>query len=210
MQAEVWMRPCASVAGTRCTRCVAGLELEPREDARARDARDDLLVAAVLARALAEHLDLPALALGVARVHAEQVAGEDRGFVAAGAGADLEEDVAVVARVLRDEQPRELERLGLEPGVHVLQFLLGERAHLGVGAARQLLRGGALRLEAAEGAEARRDRLEPRVLHGQVAEAGAAADHLGVGEQPAHLLEALDGLLEPAPDRVLHPSRSRW
>jgi hypothetical protein len=32
---------------------------------------------------------------------------------------------------------------------------------------------------------------------------------VGVGEQPAHFLEALDGLLEPAPDRVLHPSRSR-
>src|SRR4030042_472222 len=49
--------------------------------------------AAVLAGALAQHLDLPALAFGVARIHAEEVAREDRGFVATGARADLEEDV---------------------------------------------------------------------------------------------------------------------
>ena len=91
----------------------AGLELEPRVRALADDAADDLLVAAVLAGALAQHLDSPALPFGVARVHAEQVAREDRGLVAAGAGADLEEDVAVVARVLRDQQLRELESLRL-------------------------------------------------------------------------------------------------
>ena len=82
----------------------AGLELELRIGAAADDAADDLAVAAVLAGALAEHLDAPALALGVARVHPEQVAGEDRGLVAAGAGADLEEDVALVARVRRDQE----------------------------------------------------------------------------------------------------------
>ena len=37
-------------------------------------------------------------------VHAEQIAGEERGFVAAGARADLEDDVLLVVRILRDEQ----------------------------------------------------------------------------------------------------------
>ena len=41
-------------------------------------------------------------ALGVAGVHAVQVAGEQRGLVAAGAGADLDDDVLVVVRVALD------------------------------------------------------------------------------------------------------------
>ncbi len=40
------------------------------------------------------HFGAPALALAVAQVHARQVAGEQRRFVAAGAGADFEEGVA--------------------------------------------------------------------------------------------------------------------
>ena len=41
------MRPCASVAGTRCTRWTPDLELQPREHAVAGDRGDRLLVAAV-------------------------------------------------------------------------------------------------------------------------------------------------------------------
>ena len=102
------MRPCDSVSGTRCTRCVPDSNLSLRVRAAAFDARDDFLVAAVLAGAGGQHLELPALALGVARVHAEQVAGENRRLVAAGAGAHFEEDVGVVARILRDQQQTEL------------------------------------------------------------------------------------------------------
>ena len=43
-----------------------------------------------------EDLDPPALALGITRVHAEQVAGEDRRLVAAGAGTGFPEHVAPV------------------------------------------------------------------------------------------------------------------
>jgi hypothetical protein len=103
----------------------ARLELERRVRALADDARDHFLVAAELGRALRDDLDLPALALGVARVHAEQVAGEQRRLVAAGAGAHLEEQVAVVVRVARQQR---LLQLGLEL-LHraraLLQLLVG-------------------------------------------------------------------------------------
>ena len=42
VQAEVWMRPCASVAGTRCTRCAPDSN-EPAVGAVAVDARDHFL-----------------------------------------------------------------------------------------------------------------------------------------------------------------------
>ena len=86
----------------------AGLELQLRVGARADDLGDDFLVAAHFAGTLGNHFDLPALALRIAAVHAEQVAGEQRRFVAAGAGADLEEDVALVVGVLRQQPPLQL------------------------------------------------------------------------------------------------------
>ena len=86
----------------------AGFELEPRERALAGDAADDFLVAAVLAGALAEHLDVPALATRRSARTCEQVAGEDRRLVAAGAGADFEEDVVLVARIARQQQLAQL------------------------------------------------------------------------------------------------------
>ena len=40
---------------------------------------------------------------GVAGVHAVEVGGEERGFLAALAGADLDDDVLLIERVARDE-----------------------------------------------------------------------------------------------------------
>src|SRR3546814_5025919 len=67
-----------------------GLELQACVRAAPLDAGDDLAEAAVLAGAGRFDFDPPALALGVARIHAQQVAGEDRRLATAGAGADLQ------------------------------------------------------------------------------------------------------------------------
>ena len=63
----------------------AGLELHLRVDLVAANAERDLLEAARVALGRVDLLDLPLLQLGVARVHAVEVAGEDRRLVAAGA-----------------------------------------------------------------------------------------------------------------------------
>jgi hypothetical protein len=76
------------------------------------DPADDLLVAAVFARAFAQNLDFPALGFCEARIHAEQIAGENGGFVSAGAGAHLEENIAVVLRILRDQQALQFQLFG--------------------------------------------------------------------------------------------------
>src|SRR5262249_60288303 len=81
----------------------AGLELELGIRALPDDADDDFLVSADVPRRLGYQLDLPALALGVARGHAEQIAGNERGLSSPPAGPDLQEDVALVVRVLRQE-----------------------------------------------------------------------------------------------------------
>ena len=82
----------------------AGFEFQSRIDTIADDAGDDFLVAADLAGRLGNDFDLPAVALGKARVHAKQIAGEEGRFVAAGAAANFEEGVFFVVRVFRQQQ----------------------------------------------------------------------------------------------------------
>ena len=115
------MRPVRLGVGHALDPVHAALELEPREDAAALDLGDDLLVAAGRALAFGDDLDPPALELGVARIHAEEVAGEERGLVAARAGADLEDGALLVRLVLRQEQDAQVLRRPLER-------LLGARA----------------------------------------------------------------------------------
>src|SRR5262249_21415611 len=100
----------------------ARFELEPRVGALSDDARDDLLVAAELGRALGDDLDLPALALGIAGVHAEDLAGEERRLVAARARSHLEEDVALVVRVLGQQRLLQLAFDPLHCGTRILQI----------------------------------------------------------------------------------------
>ncbi len=123
----------------------------------------------MLALALAEHFDFPALALGVACVHPKQVAREDRGLVAAGAGADFEKDIRVVLRILGHQELREFEPLGCDARLEFAHLVRRQLVHLGIARARHLLDRVLFLLEPRELPEALRDRLETRILHGQVA-----------------------------------------
>ena len=93
--------------------------------------------------------------LGEARVHAQQVAGEDARLVAARAGADLDEDVLVVVRVARQHQLLQL-RFERRRAARAAprRFFFGQRGQLGialVGAQRVVL--GDLAQQRAERAE---------------------------------------------------------
>ena len=78
------MRPCDSVAGTRCTRCTPPSYLRCAQTPCggvgrvALDGDLHVLVAAEVALGALEELGLPALRLGVVQVHAQQVGGEQR------------------------------------------------------------------------------------------------------------------------------------
>ena len=108
----------------------AALVLQAREHAVARDEQDGFFDAAGRRVAAGQELDLPAARLRVARVHAQQIGGEQRGFFAARAGADFEQRVLVVVRILGQEQHEdallEVDQLGLELG----QLLLDQRTEL--------------------------------------------------------------------------------
>ena len=107
--AEVWIRPCDSVTGTRCTRCTPPSNFSrahtPSADGAGRlDGNRGVLVAAEVGLVGRQHLGLPAATLGVPQVHPQQVAGEQRGFLAALPRLDLDHHVLAVVRVARGEQ----------------------------------------------------------------------------------------------------------
>ena len=92
----------------------AALELQPGPRGLARlgvpaglDRDAHVLVAAEVGLGGVEHLGAPAAALGVAQVHAQQVAGEQGRLLAALPRLDLEDDVPVVVGVAGDQQPTE-------------------------------------------------------------------------------------------------------
>ena len=98
MAALVCTRPWLSVAGTRCTRCGSGLVLEPRPRVVALHHERDLAHAAHVRQLAGQHLHLPAVEVGVALVHLEEVGGPEVALLAALAAADLDDDVLAVAR----------------------------------------------------------------------------------------------------------------
>ena len=106
--AEVWTRPCCLGRGHALHAVHAAFILQLREDALAFDDGDDFLQSADARLGGREDFHLPALRFGVAGVHAEDFGGEERGFVAAGAGADFEDDVLFVVGILGQQQDLEL------------------------------------------------------------------------------------------------------
>ena len=103
----------------------AALPLEDAVGAVALHRERHLLVAAAVARARSELLDLEALPLGIAREHPVDVAGPERCLVAADALPHLEDHVLVVGGVARDHREAqlvlELRRPLLELGDELLQ-----------------------------------------------------------------------------------------
>ena len=82
------------------------------------------------------------MALGVAVVHAEQLGGEEGGLLAAGTGPDLEDDVAVVVGVARQQLEPQVRQ---QPDLVRLQLtddLLRQLAGLSVCARLSLVMGG--------------------------------------------------------------------
>ena len=165
-------------------------ELEPAVGAVALDREDDLLETAGGTRVRVHHLDLPLLALGVARVHPVEVRREERGLLAAGPRAYLHDRVLLVVGVPGDQElldallersllrlellelgPRELLPLGVVGGLD---------EHLGLGdVGRDLL----VLLERVH------DILDARTLLRVLLVEVAVGQHLRSHQKPIELLE---------------------
>ena len=151
------------------------------------------------------HLGLPAVALRVAQVQSEQLRREEARLVAAGAGADLEDDVLLVVRVLRDEEELELLLGGLEPRAELRELLLRHLAEVRVLLGEERLVVLDVLQELPVRAERVHGRLDRGALLRDLLEALAGRGDGRVGELVRQLLEPLlDGVELPEDFRGQH------
>ncbi len=163
----------------------------------AADQRDDFLQTAHGAFAFGSDFDFPVLRFGVAGVHAENFRGEERGFVAAGAGADFEHDVLFIDRIFRQQQDFQIGfhlrdgRLDARDFVlrHLLQFGIGLGQH-GFGL-REIV------IQALPFAVLADDFFKIAARFGGFAVLIAIADDGGIGKLPRQLIETFFGFGEP-------------
>ena len=111
----------------------AALVFQLAVDALAAHQGDDFFEPAHRRLAHGSELHAPALRFGVARIHAEDFCGEQRGFIAAGAGADFEHHVLFVVGILGQQQDLQLFLDLGQSRLHAHDFLVGHLAHFGIG-----------------------------------------------------------------------------
>jgi hypothetical protein len=117
----------------------AALVLHPVPHVLALEQEGDLVEPAHVRGVGAQHLQLPAPALGVPGVHLMQVLGEEVGLLPALGAPDLHDDVAGVVGVPRQEQDLELLVDAGECGLGLVDQPLDERPVLAGGLAQHLL-----------------------------------------------------------------------
>ena len=188
----------------------ARLELQAREGGCADHPADDFLVTAVFTRALAERLDPPTLALGVARVHAQQVTGEDRGLIAPGTGTDLQIDVADVTRIGGDQHAAQLLLVRLERCDQARGLLGAELAHVGVRIGSERTDRFEFLLMAEESPPKLGQRGQARVFDGGLPELRRPPLERWLGEGAPELFPALGLHLDAVADRILHSGKNGW
>src|SRR5258708_7770360 len=185
----------------------AGFEFEPGVRALPDDAGDDLLVAPDIPRRFGYHLHLPTLALRIARIHTEQVTSEERRFVSSGSGTDLEEDITLIVRILRQEQLLQLRFERGKPVAAGFDFAFGVTFHLRIG--EQLLRFGDVLFGIAVSVEQFDDGLELRVLPRESAKLFHVTCRVLRGKQRADVDQPLALLIELCRDAGLHRITNR-
>jgi hypothetical protein len=107
--------------------------------------------------------------LGITHVHTQQVPGENRRLIPAGAGAHFQEDVLFIARIARDQQASQLCLGGRQQSADPLHFLRSHVAHGRIRVRGHLLGGRKVRLQGAVGLKAFCQGLQARVFHRQFA-----------------------------------------
>ena len=172
------------------------------ERARALDLENRFLHAAELCVGEREEFDLPPFALHVARVHAEEFTGEERGFVATGTRADLDDGVAIVVeRIVREEERLEFFFELHDGGREAAELGLRLGGHLGVvNADEELADFRELVIVPVERCRLFYDLNEPLVLATQRRHESGIADRFRVEQLPFDFRRACDRVGEEVPE----------
>ena len=140
--------------------------------------------------------------LGVVLVHFVEVAGKQRRFFAAGAGADFQDATRAVGVLAADGHVEQFVPVGLALGLEPGQFGLGQFAHVGIVALEHLDGVADLGVEILEAAVLRGQLGQRTVLAGRGRQLGRIGQHLGIDELPFQFLETAEFFVQ----RIVHDS----
>ena len=181
---EVWIRPDDSVAGTRWTRWTPPSNLSRLYAPSPGISTIASLIPPIPVSLSDQDLGRELVRVGVAEVHPQELVGEQRGLLAAGAGPDLEDHVAVVVGVARQQQHLELleqpRLVGLEPVDLVARHRRASRRRRR--SIAQLARAGQLGADGLEAPEGLDHRLQAGQLLAEPADLGGVRRDLGSAE----------------------------
>ena len=149
------------------------------------------LYSPVFALVFRQDLHTPATSLGVTRVHAEQIAGEDRRLVAAGAGANFEEHVTPVVGILGQQHALQIAFQRDQHFFGFADFFHSHFTHVRVAVLEQRLRAFKIALYAEQLFIGVYDRLELSIFLGIGAEFSLIGNDFAVAEQRGQFLETV-------------------
>jgi hypothetical protein len=185
----------------------AALELEIAVRLVTAHRDDGFLVAPGLVLGRRKQLDAHLAALGKARIHAQQIAGEDPGLIAARAGAQLDEDILAVVRIARQHQLLQALLQRLAPRAQHGQFFLGQRREFGIpGVGGEAFVFFDVAQQRADRAKRNDGLLDLRPLLHERGEPRLIEGRAGIGERRLDFIESLRERFEPV--GVLHSGRS--
>ena len=182
----------------------AGLKLQFGIGPKAHQPGDDFFVAAQVGFAGRDNFHLPAVAFGKARVHAEQVGGKQRRFVAARAGAHFQKNIALVVGVARQQELLQRQLQHNQPLLAVFQLGLRQFAHVWVG--QQFFGAAHIGLALAESLVFLHHRGQFGVFAGELAKRLHVAGGFFGGQQARHFVEPVNQLIQFAGNRGFHRS----
>ena len=171
-------------------------------DAVALNAKHNFLVATKITRRLRHDFGAPTPPLAIPQVHPRQIGGEQCRLVTPGAGANLDERIACVIRIVRQQCELQFAMQTLDVRARLADFILGQFSHVGIGQ------------QGSGGHQVLLTRLEARVQLGQRRRFGmlfaqrTIARHVGahrrVGERRFKLAQAQREAFELLTKRVFH------
>jgi len=130
---------------------------------------------------------------GIALVHAEQVAGEQGGFVAAGPGPDFEDGRGVLVLVLGRQQQGDLALQLRQSEVQGVELVPGEFRHVRITGGKHFLKLGGFIPGPGQGQDRVGHRLQLGMLLGQAHDLGSVCGRAHAGFD---LAEAVENLIE--------------
>jgi len=149
-----------------------------------------------------EDVHLPSPPLAKARVHPEEIGGEQRGFIPSGSGADFYDGIAIVERIVGGQQLRELRLEPVDLGSEAIDVGAGELGELGVFVGEDFLGLTQLDLETLDPLVGLPDFVELRVFATECPEFGRIPRGGGVGQFPGDLLRPRERLAESGLQRI--------